>query len=99
MNVAVLGTGALGCVFAAQLAARAEVWMLGAWAEGIAAVQRDGISIHAGTTAACGRCVFRRQLIRPISPRLITRCCWSRATRPSGRLRGRPRCCGRRVWR
>ncbi len=45
MRVAVLGTGALGCVFAAQLAARAEVWMLGAWAEGIAAVQRDGIRI------------------------------------------------------
>jgi 2-dehydropantoate 2-reductase len=45
MNVVVLGTGALGCVFAAHLAARAEVWMLGSWAEGIAAVQRDGIRI------------------------------------------------------
>ena len=45
MNVVVLGTGALGCVFAAQLAARADVWMLGSWAEGIAAVQRDGIRI------------------------------------------------------
>ncbi len=45
MRVAILGTGALGCVFAAQLATRAEVWMLGTWAEGIAAVQRDGIRI------------------------------------------------------
>ena len=45
MRIAVLGTGALGCVFAAQLAARAEVWMLGTWAEGIAAVRRDGIRI------------------------------------------------------
>ena len=41
----VLGTGALGCVFAARLAARAEVWVFGTWAEGIAAVQRDGIRI------------------------------------------------------
>jgi 2-dehydropantoate 2-reductase len=45
MRIAILGTGALGCVFAAQLAAPADVWMLGAWAEGIAAVQRDGIRI------------------------------------------------------
>lgn len=46
MRIAILGTGALGCVFAARLAAVAEVWMLGAWAEGIAAVQRRGITIH-----------------------------------------------------
>ena len=45
MYVVILGTGALGCVFAAHLAARAEVWMLGSWAEGIAAVQRAGIRI------------------------------------------------------
>ena len=45
MNVVVLGTGALGCVFSAHLAARADVWMLGSWAEGVAAVQRDGIRI------------------------------------------------------
>ena len=45
MRVVILGTGALGCVFAAHLAARAEVWMLGSWAEGIAAVQSDGIRI------------------------------------------------------
>jgi 2-dehydropantoate 2-reductase len=45
MRIAVLGTGALGCVFAARLAARVEVRMLGTWAEGIAAVQRDGIRI------------------------------------------------------
>ena len=45
MRIAILGTGALGCVYAARLAARAEVWMLGTWAEGIAAVQRDGIQV------------------------------------------------------
>jgi len=45
MLIAVLGTGAVGCVFAARLAPRAEVWMLGTWAEGIAAVERSGIRI------------------------------------------------------
>ncbi len=45
MRIAILGTGALGCVFAAHLAAQADVWMLGSWAEGIAAVQREGIRI------------------------------------------------------
>ena len=45
MRIAVLGAGALGCVFAAHLAARAQVWMLGSWTEGIAAVQRNGIRI------------------------------------------------------
>ncbi|PKO20510.1 MAG: hypothetical protein CVU38_19720 [Chloroflexi bacterium HGW-Chloroflexi-1] len=46
MRIAVLGTGALGCVFAARLAGQAEVWMLGTWAEGVAAVQRDGVRVH-----------------------------------------------------
>lgn len=45
MRAAVLGSGALGCVYAARLAGQAEVWMLGTWAEGIAAVQRDGIRV------------------------------------------------------
>jgi len=46
VRIVVLGTGALGCVFAAKLSARAEVWMLGTWAEGIEAVRRDGIRVH-----------------------------------------------------
>ncbi len=45
MRIAILGTGALGCVYAARLAEQAEVWMLGTWAEGVAAVQRAGIAI------------------------------------------------------
>ena len=45
MRIAILGTGALGCVFAARLAAHADVWMLGTWAEGVAAVRRDGIRV------------------------------------------------------
>jgi 2-dehydropantoate 2-reductase len=46
MRVAVLGTGALGCVFSARLAELAEVWMLGTWQEGLAAVHRDGVCIE-----------------------------------------------------
>ncbi len=45
MRVIILGTGALGCVYAARLAGQAEVWMLGTWAEGVAAVRRDGIQV------------------------------------------------------
>lgn len=45
MRVVILGTGALGCVFAARLAAHAETWMAGTWAEGIAAVRREGIRV------------------------------------------------------
>ncbi len=52
MRVVILGTGALGCVFAARLADHAEVWMLGAWVEGISAVQRNGVRVEEpdGTT-------------------------------------------------
>jgi 2-dehydropantoate 2-reductase len=46
MRVVVLGTGALGCVFSAKLAEVAEVWMLGTWTDGVAAVQRDGVSVQ-----------------------------------------------------
>lgn len=45
MQVIILGTGALGCVYAARLAGQVEVWMLGTWAAGIAAVQRIGIQV------------------------------------------------------
>jgi 2-dehydropantoate 2-reductase len=46
MRVAILGTGALGCIFAARLAAHAEAWMLGTWAEGVAAVQGRGVWVY-----------------------------------------------------
>jgi 2-dehydropantoate 2-reductase len=46
MRIAVLGTGALGCVFAAKLARWAEVWVLGTWTAAIDAIRRDGIRIH-----------------------------------------------------
>jgi 2-dehydropantoate 2-reductase len=46
MRVVVLGSGALGCVFAARLAPVAEVWMLGTWQEGLGAVERAGVSVE-----------------------------------------------------
>ena len=46
MRVAVLGTGALGCVFAARLAASAEVWVLGTWGDAVAAIGTRGVRIH-----------------------------------------------------
>jgi len=46
MRVVILGTGALGCVFAARLASVAEVWMLGTWQEGLAAVDSAGVSLE-----------------------------------------------------
>jgi 2-dehydropantoate 2-reductase len=45
-RIAILGTGALGCVFAARLARCAEVWVLGTWVAAIDAIRRDGIRIH-----------------------------------------------------
>ncbi len=45
MRVAVLGTGALGCLFAARLAPHARVQVLGTWTEGLAAI-RAGIRVE-----------------------------------------------------
>lgn len=46
LRVAVIGTGALGCLFAARLASCAEVWMLGTWAAGMAAAATTGVCVH-----------------------------------------------------
>jgi 2-dehydropantoate 2-reductase len=57
MRVVILGTGALGCLFAARLASHAEVWMLGTWVEGVAAVRQGGIRVeesdHTWFAAVC----------------------------------------------
>jgi 2-dehydropantoate 2-reductase len=58
MRVAVLGTGALGCVFSARLAELAEVWMLGTWQEGLSAVQREGVCIEEPDGRVHNRRVF-----------------------------------------
>ncbi len=46
MRIVILGTGALGCVFAARLSEHAEVWMVGTWAEAVAAVTQRGVLLH-----------------------------------------------------
>ncbi len=45
MRVLILGTGALGCVYAARLAAHADVTMLGTWTEGVDAIRDAGIRV------------------------------------------------------
>lgn len=46
MNVAVFGTGALGCWVAARLAASGNaVTVVGTWTEGLEAIRRDGIRV------------------------------------------------------
>ncbi len=45
MRVFILGTGALGCVYAARLAAHADVTMLGTWVQGVDAIRAAGIRV------------------------------------------------------
>lgn len=45
MRVLILGTGALGCVYAARLAAHADVTMLGTWVQGVDAIRAAGIRV------------------------------------------------------
>ena len=46
--VLIAGSGAMACLFGARLAPFASVTLLGTWAEGLAALQRDGIRLEAG---------------------------------------------------
>jgi 2-dehydropantoate 2-reductase len=45
-HIAIWGVGALGSLFAGYLSTVAQVTMVGRWPEQIAAVQRDGLTIH-----------------------------------------------------
>jgi 2-dehydropantoate 2-reductase len=45
MNVAVIGVGAMGCLFGAFLAPLANVTLLGHWPEQIAALSHDGLTL------------------------------------------------------
>jgi len=45
MRMLILGTGALGCVYAARIAAYADVTVLGTWAEGVDAIRDAGIRV------------------------------------------------------
>ncbi|HUN22312.1 MAG TPA: 2-dehydropantoate 2-reductase [Anaerolineales bacterium] len=46
MNITILGTGALACLFAAKLAPLADVTLLGSWKLGLEALQRQGIWVE-----------------------------------------------------
>lgn len=45
MNIAVIGTGALACVYAARLASHADVTMFGNWAPGVNAIRASGVHV------------------------------------------------------
>jgi 2-dehydropantoate 2-reductase len=46
MRITIFGTGAMACYFGAKLAPVADVTLVGTWAEGVAAIQAQGITIH-----------------------------------------------------
>lgn len=45
MKTAVMGSGAMACLFAARLAAVADVVMIGHWPEQVAAIQQQGLTL------------------------------------------------------
>jgi 2-dehydropantoate 2-reductase len=60
-SILVLGTGALGCWFAARLAHAGErVTVAGTWAEGLAAIARDGIRVQEPEREFTARCAVAR---------------------------------------
>ena len=63
MRIAVLGTGALGCVFTAKLARCAEVWVLGTWTAGIDAIQQATGIAFISVTARRGKRMSKRRVI------------------------------------
>lgn len=51
MNITILGTGAMACLFGARLAAQAQVTLVGTWAQGLAALGARGVELEdAGAT-------------------------------------------------
>jgi 2-dehydropantoate 2-reductase len=55
MRLTILGTGAMACLFGARLASVAEVTLVGAWAEGVAAIRDHGITVEDPAGAATAR--------------------------------------------
>lgn len=47
-SILIVGTGAMACLFGARLGQHTGVTLLGTWAEGIAALRRDGIRLETG---------------------------------------------------
>lgn len=48
MKIGILGTGAMGSLFAAKLAPHAEIVVLGTWLEGVRALQTRGVRLNSG---------------------------------------------------
>ena len=48
MKIGILGTGAMGSLFAAKLAPHAEIIVLGTWLEGVRALQTRGVRLNSG---------------------------------------------------
>lgn len=46
MRIGILGTGAMGSLFAAKLAPHADIIVLGTWEQGVAAIQHSGILLQ-----------------------------------------------------
>lgn len=45
MKIAVVGAGAMGCLFGGKLSLVADVWLVDPWKEHVAALQKDGLEI------------------------------------------------------
>lgn len=45
MKIAVVGAGAMGCLFGGKLSIVADVWLVDPWKEHVAALQKDGLEI------------------------------------------------------
>jgi len=45
MKIAVIGAGAMGCLWGARLSPLAEVWLIDRWVEHVAAMQREGLRL------------------------------------------------------
>ncbi len=48
MHIAIIGTGALGCLFGARLVNNANVILLGSWSRGLTAINQRGICVDYG---------------------------------------------------
>jgi 2-dehydropantoate 2-reductase len=46
MQIGIIGTGAMGCLFAAKLAPLADVTVLGTWRQGVQALQTSGVRLR-----------------------------------------------------
>lgn len=51
-HLLIVGTGAMACLFGARLASHAEVTLLGSWAAGLQALERDGIRLDVDGSSA-----------------------------------------------